>query len=391
MLTEEYPALPSRARVRDLMDPLLLTGLLLVGVLALSFANGANDNFKGVATLYGAGRLTYRQALTWASATTFCGSLVALLVGHKLLVAFSGKGLVPDSLLGDSRFLLAVATGAAGTVLVATRLGFPISTTHSLVGGLVGAGLAMPGGSVTLSALGQSFLLPLLLSPIVALFLTVGVVRAGRWLRVRAGLEPASCVCVEAVESPPQASISGAVMQQAVATLPTVRVHREGCPVRDPGSPRLTARTALDAGHILSAGMVCFARALNDTPKIMTILVATSALDRRLALILVGVTMTLGGILMARRVSHTLSHEITPMNDGEGFAGNAVTAALVLVASRLGMPVSTTHVSVGALFGIGYSRGESRRRAVRAIVLSWVATLPIALLLAAGTAYLLTR
>ena len=86
------------------------------------------------------------------------------------------------------------------------------------------------------------------------------------------------------------------------------------------------------------------------------------------------------------RVARTLSHGITPMNDGQGFSANIVTAVLVLFASRFGMPVSTTHVSVGSLFGIGAATGGGNRRAILRILAAWIATLPLAAVLAAAVA-----
>ena len=76
------------------------------------------------------------------------------------------------------------------------------------------------------------------------------------------------------------------------------------------------------------------------------------------------------------------------MNDGQGFSGNLVTALLVLVASRFGLPVSTTHVSVGSLFGIGAATGAGRKRAIAGILAAWLITLPVAAALAAATASL---
>ena len=96
--------------------------------------------------------------------------------------------------------------------------------------------------------------------------------------------------------------------------------------------------------------------------------------------------MALGGLFAARRVARTMSHEITAMNDGQGFSGNLVTAALVLFASRLGFPVPTTHVSVGALFGVGAANGQARRHAVLSILAAWVITLPTAAVIAAVVA-----
>ena len=133
------------------------------------------------------------------------------------------------------------------------------------------------------------------------------------------------------------------------------------------------------------AGAVSFARGLNDTPKIVALLVAGQALSSNIqdSLCLVAVAMALGGIFSARRVAHTMSQRITAMNHGQGFTANLVTSALVTLASRFGWPVSTTHVSVGALFGIGLVSDKVQGNVVRNIVLSWVITLPVAACLAA--------
>ncbi len=112
---------------------------ITIGML-LAFANGANDNFKGVATLFGSGTTSYRRALAWATATTALGSATALIMARGLLAAFSGKGLVPAEVLSDPAFPLSVALAAGSTVLLATRLGMPVSTTHVSCGSLFGIG-----------------------------------------------------------------------------------------------------------------------------------------------------------------------------------------------------------------------------------------------------------
>lgn len=98
--------------------------------------------------------------------------------------------------------------------------------------------------------------------------------------------------------------------------------------------------------------------------------------------------MAAGGILAARRVAHTMAHGITGMNHGQGFTASLVTAALVVAASPLGLPVSTTHVSCGALFGIGAVNSEARWRVIGQVLLAWVTTLPAAVFLAAFFAFL---
>ena len=117
----------------------MLIAFLLLAALALAFANGANDNFKATATLYGSGNLAYDPARRLATVAQISGSLASVIWAQALLRAFGGKGLVPDSVVGDPTFLAAVGAGAAVTVLFATRIGLPISTTHALVGGLAGA------------------------------------------------------------------------------------------------------------------------------------------------------------------------------------------------------------------------------------------------------------
>ena len=136
--------------------------LILLCAIFLAYANGANDNFKGVATLFGSGTADYKKALWWATVTTFLGSFTAIFISTRLIVSFSGNGLIPDGIAGSPQFLISVGMGAALTVLIATITGIPISTTHSLAGALTGAGLASAGMDVNLHALGSNFFIPLL-------------------------------------------------------------------------------------------------------------------------------------------------------------------------------------------------------------------------------------
>ena len=152
----------------------------------------------------------------------------------------------------------------------------------------------------------------------------------------------------------------------------------------------VTVGPVLDGLHYLSGGAVGFARGLNDTPKMVALLMAGEATHPNVGLVLVAVTMATGGVMSARRVAETMSKRITRMNPGQGFTANLVTSLLVAGASRLGLPVSTTHVSVGALFGIGVVNGTARTRTVLTILVAWATTLPLGAALAAA-AYLLLR
>src|SRR5262245_47476975 len=153
------------------------------------------------------------------------------------------------------------------------------------------------------------------------------------------------------------------------------------------------AGPALDVLHYLSGGAVGFARGLNDTPKIVALLLGADALQAihpNLGLALIAIAMAVGGIVNARKVAETMSRKITRINPGQGFTGNLVTASLVVAASIFKLPVSTTHVSVGSLFGIGVVNRNAQIRTVLNILLAWVTTLPLGAALGAAAYYGLT-
>ena len=362
-----------------------LASLVALAAVLVAAVNGANDNFKGVATLFGSGTTRYSGALAWGTACTFAGSLAALFLADALLATFSGAGLVSASLVGAPAFVAAVALGASGAVLLATRLSFPVSTTHALTGSLVGAGWVM-GGEVQLAVLGSKFVLPLLLAPLAAAVLVMAVYLLFHRVRLGLGVSRESCVCVDGQWVAAPLADGGNPALAFAPSLPTV----SRCEDRYRGALiAVDAHQAVNAAHYVSAGAVSFARGLNDTPKIAALLLASRALSAPLGLALVGVAMAIGAVLGARRVAETMSRKITPMNHGQGFSANLVTAGLVLAASRFGLPVSTTHVSCGALFGVGAVTGGARWKTIGSIVLAWVITLPIAAGIASTAAFLL--
>ena len=86
----------------------------LLAAILLAYANGANDNFKGVATLFGSRTTNYRRALNWACSTTLAGSIAAVWIAQELLERFSGRGLVPDSVASAPEFSASVGLAARG-------------------------------------------------------------------------------------------------------------------------------------------------------------------------------------------------------------------------------------------------------------------------------------
>lgn len=349
---------------------------ILLAVLFLAYANGANDNFKGVATLFGSGTASYRTALVWATMTTLAGSLCALLLAQGLIDTFKGKGLVPDAVTHDGRFLLAVSLAAAGTVLIATRVGMPVSTTHALTGGLVGAGLLAAGGDVKFEALGAQFVVPLLFAPVVSLLLAVILYPLARGLRRATGVTSQTCVCLAGANEEVTVQPDGTLMLVRTGARVEVASMTE-CRTRYAGSVAgFGVGPVLDGLHYLSGGAVGFARGLNDTPKMVALLMAGEATHPNVGLVLVTLAMATGGVLNSRRIAETMGKKITRMNPGQGLTANVITAFMVTVASRLGLPVSTTHVSVGSLFGIGLVNGTAGRKTILSILIAWVTTLP---------------
>jgi len=302
----------------------LLTVILVLAVGFVAYTNGANANFKGVASLYGSGTTTLRKALMWGTATTFLGSLAALFLAQGLIKKFSGRGIVSDALVESPEFVSAVSIGAAMTSFLATRFGFPVSTTHALVGALLGAGLVGSGSDVQFAALGKTFVYPLFFSPAIAIVLGIGFYIILRALRLA------------------------------------------------PDNRTLT----LDRMHYLSTGAASFARGLNDTPKMAALLLVAPAIDIRLGIVAVAVVIAMGGLFDAKNVAETLAKKVTDMNPGQGFAASLATAVLVSTASFHSMPVSTTHVSVGSLLGIGIVTKQAKWRKVGEILLAWIITVP---------------
>jgi PiT family inorganic phosphate transporter len=245
-------------------------------------------------------------------------------------------------------------------------------------------GLVQAHGNVTFSVLGKAFFLPLVASPVAAMLLAAVLYPMLHGLRKLAGLRRETCVCVE------QKWVPVAVPAGGGAPVLPAGVELSMCQERYQGTIlSVTAQDVLNRAHYLSAGAVSFGRGLNDTPKIVALLIAAQAMGLKSAMVLVAVAMAVGALIHARKIAETMGHKITRMNHGQGFVSNLVTSCLVLIASRFGLPVSTTHVSCGALFGIGAVTGQARWKTIGGVLLAWIITLPVAALLAALAAWIL--
>jgi PiT family inorganic phosphate transporter len=365
--------------------------LVFIAALFLAYANGANDNFKGVATLFGSGTANYKSAIRWATIMTAFGSVVSVFLAETLIKNFSGKGLVPDEFLHTAPFAISVALGAATTIIIATKFGMPVSTTHGLVGALVGAGFIAAGTSMNFGKLGSSFFLPLIASPLIAAVASLLFYLLFTNIRKKSGITKESCICVM------EQTTTSAVSSMETVVLPLKKKTRivtgdtNSCAEQYAGTiVGLSAQKTLDAAHYISAGAVSFARGLNDTPKMAGLLLLVHALDIKVGAVLLAFVIAIGGLLNAKKVGETMSKKITTMNHGQGFTANLVTALLVSTASFNGLPVSTTHVSVGSIFGIGTVTRQVNFNVISGILLSWLLTLPVAAI-ASALIYLLIR
>jgi len=361
------------------VTPIVGSAALVLLALTLAWANGSNDVSKGIATLVGSGVSDLRTAVAWGTLWTVAGGVAAAWAAQGLVAVFSGSGFLgrPES---GGAFLASVAAGAIVWVFLASRTGLPVSTTHALAGALAGAGIVAQGASALhWGFLGRRVALPLAASPILAVLLLSLVFPLLERFVDRAG---AYCVCVERrVAILPD----GAAGFLPVAEK-TIVDEGAACDV----SPAIARRiNAVDAMHWTSSAMTSFARGLNDTPKILAIAIGASAflgIAGRGFYLLVAIAMGAGSLAGGVRVTDTLARRVTRMSPGEGFSANVVTTILVVSASLAALPVSTTHVSSGAIVGIGLRGGAKTVRwsTVGSMALAWLVTLPVSALAAAG-------
>jgi PiT family inorganic phosphate transporter len=352
----------------------MILTLLAATALFLAFSNGANDNFKGFATVWGSASLSYRTALILSNAATLAGGTISIILADGLIKQFSGRGLVEDAVAASVPFALSVASAAGITVTLATRLGFPISTTHAIMGGLVGSALSS-GQNIAFGHLGKQFVLPLLTSPMIAALLGFIVYTLASKIKTEK-----DCICV--IEA--SRAIDNGTLAKTTMLLPTTIIGSEAdCPKHGEALARVSASVILEKAHIASAIIICFARAVNDTPKLAALLLGAGVMSTWSSAFAVTAAMGAGGILLSRRVAETMSLNLSEINGVQGVAANLVTSAIVLTASSFALPVSSTHVSGGSIIGSGTAANTLDLSTVKAVLLSWAVTLPVAIFSAA--------
>jgi PiT family inorganic phosphate transporter len=230
----------------------------------------------------------------------------------------------------------------------------------------------------------MAYVVPLLLSPLCAFSAAVILYPALSWLRVRMGIVPDHCVCLASAVPEPVFAPSG-IAAACRATPVSVKVGNAATCVETYSGHvcGIQAQSVLGVLHFGTAGVVSFARGLNDTPKIAALMLLGCDGAGVWPTLVVGACMALGGMLRGNRVAQTMSRRITEMNHGQGFTASALAGTIVIAASWLGLPVSTTHVMCGALMGIGATNGRAHGGTILGIVGAWLATLPCSMWLGA--------
>jgi len=315
-----------------------LIGLIFVA-LAFDFLNGLHDTANSIATLVSTRMLRPRYAVIWAAFFNF----IAFLVFGVHVARTIGIGIVSADVV-DAQVIFGALVGAISWNLVTWWAGIPSSSSHALIGGLVGAGVAKAGvGSIVWPGLLTTGAF-IVLSPLLGFFLALLLVLSVSWAFVRAN--------PRAVE-------------------PTFQWLQFG------------AASLISLGH---GG--------NDAQKTMGIIAVLLFSQGQLSgnfyvpfwvVITCQAAMGLGTLVGGWRIVRTVGSKITRMTPVQGCCASAGGAIMLFAATYLGIPVSTTHTVTGAVIGVGAARKASavRWNIAGNIVLAWIITLPATALVAA--------
>ena len=381
----------------------IVAAAALGGYMALNI--GANDVANNVGPAVGSRALTLFGALIIAAIFETAGALIA---GGDVVATIS-KGIIDPSMVPDSRTfvwaMMAALLSSALWINLATYIGAPVSTTHSVVGGVMGAGIAAVGFSLvnwsTMTKIAASWVIsPLLGGIIAAIFLAFiktfiiyqedKIAAARRWVPFLIAIMTSVFSCylvmkgfkkIWKVDFTTVAAIGIAVFVGALLLLrPLIRKQSEGMENRNQ-----SLRSLFHLPLICSAALLSFAHGANDVANAVGPLAAIlhSAQFGDIAgkveipswVMLIGAAgISFGLFLFGPKLIRMVGVQITKMNPMRAFCVALSAAITVIVASALGLPVSSTHIAVGAVFGVGFfreyytSRSKRRRDYVRSKV-----------------------
>ena len=387
--------------------------ILILGFAAgtyMAWNIGANDVANGMASAVGAKAITLKQAVVIAGILDFVG---ATLIGSHVTTTIR-KNIVDPSFVSDPRImmlgLLAALLAAGFWVFFATWSQLPVSTTHTIVGAMIGFGIIAGGFSVVQWWKVLGIVISWILSPFLASFLGYFMFlfirnrilskedifeRAMRWCPFFAGLAIFIIILSLMLKTPMGEKLGiGLTEGLLVAFVLSVVLGLIG---RWWIRRTLARKGDVDVEEIfrklqvMTSCYVALAHGANDVANAMGplagifIIFATKAVNPEIPvpvflLAIGGVGIAVGVFTWGYKVIETLGSNITELTNTRGFAVDFGTATCVLVASKFGLPVSTTHAAVGAVVGVGLARGMAAVNfgIVGKICLFWVITLPIA-------------
>jgi inorganic phosphate transporter, PiT family len=316
----------------------LLTGLIIVALL-FDFLNGLHDAANSIATIVSTRVLRPQFAVFWAAFFNF----VAFMVFGLHVAQTIGTGII-DPAIVDSQVIFAALVGAIVWNLVTWALGIPSSSSHALIGGLVGGGMAKAGISAAVWSGLTKAVLAIVLSPLVGFLLAMMLVAVVSWLSVRS--------------TPFAVDRAFRILQFASASLYSLG-HGGNDAQKTMG---IIAVLLYSQGHLGNEFTVPF----------WVVLSCQAA-------------MALGTLMGGWRIVRTMGLRITKLTPMQGFCAETGGAATLFIATFLGVPVSTTHTITGAIVGVGAARRVSavRWNVASSIVYAWVITIPASAIVAA--------
>jgi inorganic phosphate transporter, PiT family len=322
---------------------ILLSLPVLIGLIAVAlvfdFLNGLHDSANSIATVVSTRVLRPRYAVMWAAFFNF----IAFLVFGVHVAQTVGTGIVAADIV-DARVIFSALMGAIAWNLITWWAGIPSSSSHALIGGLVGAGVMRAGGEAIVWEGLLTTSAAIVLSPMTGFFLALMLVLSVSWLFVRA-------------------------------------------------TPRAVDNT-FRRMQLVSASLYSLGHGGNDAQKTMGIIAVLLFSQGQLGgefyvpfwvVITCQAAMGLGTLFGGWRIVHTMGSKITRLTPVQGFCAETGWAITVFAATWLGIPVSTTHTITGSIVGVGAARKVSavRWNIASNIVFAWVVTLPAAGLMAA--------
>jgi PiT family inorganic phosphate transporter len=401
----------------------ILMVLAVIFGLYMTWGIGANDVANAMGTSVGSGAITVKQAILIAAVFEFAGAFLA--GGH--VTKTIRKGIIdPSSIVNNPEILvfgmLAALLAAAIWLMIASTRGWPVSTTHSIVGAIVGFAMVGIGvDAVEWGKIGQiaaSWVVSPVLGGTIAFLLMLSIRalilntddpfhNAKRWGPAYVFLVGFIISLVTMFKglkhlklefSAGMSFVVAIVFGLVVAAVGWVLINRVKV---DPGADRdfhfASVEKVFAPMMIFTACAMAFAHGSNDVANgigplaaVISIVQSGGEVSQKAGLPLWILIVGGGGIVvglatMGYRVMKTIGTRITELTPSRGYCATLAAAATVVLASRTGLPVSTTHIAVGAVIGVGLARGIGAIdvRVIGGIVMSWLVTLPVGGVLAA--------